>query len=214
MPNFPFRQRRSARRSVPALLGVAVVLLGGGTLIACSSSDSRLYAGPGEASSTASPTAPAEESASPPGLSASVRSALTALNTAEKAVPHSTAYHLVHDDEGEPEWEVKVAAEAGSEWAVTVSDDGGRVTDTCEDKTPDDNAGRLDSFQTPMRKAVRAAAHRHPRQDLHAVATGEDRQARHMWKVTFTKGTTAEAPQTRTLVDANTGEVVGAAPQH
>ncbi|MFE0874561.1 hypothetical protein ACFW4X_06670 [Streptomyces smyrnaeus] len=207
MPNFRFRAVSRSGAAAPALLGTAAVLLGVGGLTACSTSDSSLYAGAGEASSTASPTFSAEESASPAKVSLSVRHGLTALGTAEDAVPRGTAYHLLRDDEGTPEWEIKVAAESGAEWAVTVSDDGTEVTDKHEDKTPDDSAGKFDTFRVPIAKAVQRAADRHPDQELHAVASSKNAKGEDMWKVTLTSGTLAEAPRTHTLVDTRTGKV-------
>ncbi|MBO8192198.1 hypothetical protein ITI46_11050 [Streptomyces oryzae] len=209
MPNFRSRSPRSPGTPASALLGAAALLLGAGMLTACTTSDSRLYAGPGEASSTASPTFSGPRSAAPSGLSVSVRSALKGVRAAEQAVPRGSAYHLVHDDEGEPEWEIKVAAEGGSEWSVTVSEDGGKVTDRHEDRKPDDDTGKLDTFHATLGDAVRRTAARHPGQDLHSVALRKDEKGEDIWEVTVSKGTLAGAPQTRTLINAATGRERG-----
>ncbi|MGI5347006.1 hypothetical protein ACQEU8_02285 [Streptomyces sp. CA-250714] len=209
MPNFRSRSMLPSGAPGSVLLGAAVLLLGVGAATACTASDSRLYGGPGEASSTASPTFSAKENASPPGLSASARNALTALDTAEQAVPRSTAYHLVRDGEGEPEWEIKVAAEGGSEWSVTVSDDGHKVTERHEDTSPDDNADKLAGFRVPIGKAVRQTAERHPGQELRSAAVREDREGRDRWEVTVAEGTTVEASESRTLIDVRTGREHG-----
>ncbi|UNZ16118.1 PepSY domain-containing protein [Streptomyces sp. 891-h] len=208
MPNYRNRSVHSSGTAASALAGAAALLLGLGALTACQSSDSRLYAGGAEASATASPTFSPTESASPRPFSLSVRHGLTALETAQRAVPRSTAYHLTHDDEGTPEWEIKVAEESGSEWDVSVSDDGKKVTGRHEDTTPDDNADKLEDFRVPIEEAVRKAAARHPDQDLHSVVTTKNKKGEDLWQVTVVEGAHAEAKQTQLEVEVKTGKVL------
>ncbi|MFE0764870.1 PepSY domain-containing protein [Streptomyces smyrnaeus] len=206
MPNFRSCSLSfSALRCVP--VGVATLLFGLGLLSACRASDSSLYAGPDEASVTPSRSFSTEVSASPTGLSLSLRNGLTALDTAEEAVQRGTAYHLARDDEGTPEWEIKVRSKSGSEWSVSVSDDGTKVTGEHEDKKPDDNADKLGSFRVTIQEAVRKAGTRHPEQRLHSAVTSKNTKGEDIWKVTVTEGTTAEAPRAQTLINAKTGKV-------
>ncbi len=181
-------------------------------LTACEASDSSLYAGPGEESSTASPTFSPEKgpgtSPSPSALPPSARHALTALKTAREAVPHSTPYHLVRDHEGTPEWEIKLSTASGSEWAVAVVDDGSTVTDKHEDTRPDDATGRLSDFAVSLPQAVRKTAHRLTGQELTEVATEKNTEGTDLWEVSTATGTSAEAEEVHTLIDTETGKVV------
>ncbi|MEU5837854.1 hypothetical protein ABZ820_29860 [Streptomyces diacarni] len=208
----PHSRTGAAVRPRPRAAGAVLAAAALCGLTACEASDSSLYAGPGEESSTASPTFSPEKgpssSPSPSALPPSARHALTALRTARDAVPDSTPYHLVRDHEGTPEWEIKLSAARGSEWTVAVSDDGGTVTDKHEDTRPDDATGRLSGFAVSLPQAVRKTARRLPEQELTEVATEKNTQGTDLWEVSTATGTSAEAEEVHTLIDTETGKVV------
>jgi hypothetical protein len=229
-------RRPGVRLRRGAVLAVAGLLLGG-ALSGCSGSGSASASAPGSdsrpsgkssASASSSPAGPGSGSASPSGSpsspaasTSSLRHGLAALRTAERAVAHSAAFALEHDDGVRHEWEVKLAARGGKRWEVRVANDGGKVVgkhlagareDSDGDGGRDDDAAGVRGAQISAREALRLVAERHAGSELDSLESDRDARGRLVWQVvTVGPGTRSgpDASGTETLLDAKSGKVLG-----
>lgn len=184
---------------------------------------------PAESSTPASPTG--TRSGSPtgtgPSVPASVRNSQQAMDTAEDAVSGTKAYAIEHDDDGQQDWEVKLAARDGGnfeakQYVVQVSDDGSKVNGKREQSDRDDDAPKLKDTQVSLREAVQRAADDRPGEELTAAEIdrpprfSKDRpEVDAVWEVHTENPASPgangdDAAEHETVIDAGTGAQLAA----
>jgi len=172
------------------LLWAGLVVAGVAAMSGCSASTAPDDASTTEGGAPAASTAPvpgATETTPAADASARTATALTAIDTAEKAVSDGQVFDLELDtDDGVTLWEVKVAGRGGTQFDLELSEDGTTVQSKHEDTTPDDDIAKLATSTLTVRDALAAAAE-HADGDAKVTAAEIDRErdGTITWEVTL-----------------------------
>jgi uncharacterized membrane protein YkoI len=135
--------------------------------------------------------------------------ALQAVATAERKVPDGKVFDLEADTEGGKRvWSAQVANPDDRQFNVTISQDGSRVLNTNEDKTPDDDIRRLRAAKVSLEDAVNTAAKQASgRGNVTSVEIDTTNGDTVVWQVEF-----GGDGGVKVLVGATSGEVLDVGP--
>ncbi|MEU7136639.1 PepSY domain-containing protein [Streptomyces sp. NPDC046261] len=192
------------------LVIAAAAMLG---LSACADSDSGKEGGGATGTHSPSPGAPASPTGTAPTgtaeLTASVRNAIKALDTADRDVPGGQSFDLERESgaEGGPVWDVKTASNGKDQYNLTVSEDGTKVVNKRQDMTPDDDVAKLKDVQISAQEAVKLAAGRRHGEDLKSMEIDRDASGTTVWQVNTVKPGAQSG--TETIIDARSGKLIG-----
>ena len=139
-----------------------------------------------------------------PNVGTGAKTAMAALDTAEKDVKDGTAFELDLDDDGGGGWDVTVASGTKAQYEVRVAEDGAKVESNNKDDDTDEDLGKLGGVDLTAGKAAERAA------DDHAGdVTGVDFEVRNdgteTWQVTLNDN----GSSTEYTLDANSGKTLG-----
>ncbi|MFD0381611.1 PepSY domain-containing protein [Streptomyces stramineus] len=194
----------------------ALFLAGAATLglSGCSDSDSDKPKDSATGTSTPSaPSSPAGASGSPSagvsGAPASVRDAIKALDTADRAVPGGKSFDLERetDASGTRVWDIKTASNGKDQYNLTVSEDGAKVVNKRQDMTPDDDVAKLKDVKISAQEAAKMAAYHRQGDDLKSLEIDSNAAGKTVWQVNTVKP--GGQSGTETLLDAQSGKVLG-----
>ncbi|MEU4213327.1 PepSY domain-containing protein [Streptomyces sp. NPDC026206] len=174
-------------------------------LTACSGSDSGTKSS--GATGTHSPSGSASAGAS--ALTASVRGALKALDTADRDVPGGQSFDLEKETGtgGSPVWDIKTASNGKDQYNLSVSEDGAKVVNKRQDMTPDDDVAKLKDVRIPAQEAVKLAAGHRQGEDLKSIEIDRNSTGATVWQVSTVKPGAQNG--TETILDARSGKLLG-----
>jgi uncharacterized membrane protein YkoI len=135
--------------------------------------------------------------------------ALQAVATAERKVPDGKVFDIEADTEGGKRvWSAQVANPDDRQFNVTISQDGSRVLNTNEDKTPDDDIRRLRAAKVSLEDAVNTAAKQAKRRgNVTSVEIDTTNGDTVVWQIEF-----GGDGGVKVLVGATSGEVLDVGP--